>query len=163
MATRVARNVGVRWAPVGPGDLEIVADNIREADAREIWRSTGQSPLPALEFAVEASCRAGLVVIDNQVAAVCGIVRHSLLSGSGSPWAITTKIVNRYAKSLVRASRKVLYDILRPECPGRLVVEVDAEYRAAHRWLAWLGFELAPPHLNARGYPFVFGVLPADR
>lgn len=129
--------------PAEPWHLRYVADHARPEDVEEIRASCGTGVLEAMEFGLRFGllCRAALV--DGVPACVFGVTASSLLGGVGAPWMIATPEVERQPRALVALSRPVVAEMagLFP----LLVNFVDNRNRKAHRWLAWLGFQLDPP------------------
>jgi hypothetical protein len=79
---------------------------------------------------------------DGEVAALVGVALQPMAGGIAMPWLLTGRPVDRHAKAFLRLTR-ARTQAMRAE-HGKLVAFVHADYRQAVRWLAWLGFELAP-------------------
>jgi len=128
------------------------AIELRPGDAAEV-AAHGLDPLEALRVSVERSMWADAYLADGEVAALMGLVLQPIVGGTAMPWLLTGQPVDRHRKAFLRLTRARVGEMLAEH--GTLVAEVHAEYVGAVRWLAWLGFDLAPPRpLGPRGAPF---------
>jgi hypothetical protein len=140
-------------------DLEALAARLRPADEEELRLCGVASPLNALcsSYAVSTEAWAGLV--DGRVVAAFGAAPRALLAGSGTPWLLASKDLERprVARAFLRYSRPLL-SRMRGRHPGGLRNWVWTGNRAAVRWLGWLGAAIEPaerwgPH-RAHFHPF---------
>lgn len=130
----------------------VEAIDLREGDRREI-EALGVSPRHGLAQSLARSAWADAYFADGEVAALVGVAMQPLLGGVAMPWLLTGRPVDRHRKAFLRLTRARTRQMLAEH--GTLVAEVHAEYREAVRWLAWLGFTLAPPRpLGPLGAPF---------
>lgn len=122
-----------------PEHIAPIAENMREADRREVWASHRHTPHQALARSLDNSQLAWTCLVDGVPAFMWGVARvGSILSDTGAPWLLGTPDI-----------RKVQRDFLR-ECPGyvvrmqemfpRLENYVHADNAASIRWLRWCGF-----------------------
>jgi hypothetical protein len=118
------------------------AIELRDGDAREI-EALGLSPREGLARSLVRSVWADAYLAGDEVAALVGLAMEPLLGGVAMPWLMTGRPVDRHRKAFLRLTRERTRQMLAEH--GTLVAEVHAEYREAVRWLAWLGFTLAPP------------------
>lgn len=132
-------------------DLQIVADNARQADKDEMQAAAGATVMECLQRGYAESLRCWSICDDDHPIAVVGDVMTGI--GHGLPWMVTTDDVPFHARGFLRASRAVLANML--ERHSTLSNMVDDRNKAAIRWLSWLGFEIGEPvpagHL---GLPF---------
>lgn len=120
----------------------------------EIRRYSGRTPLVALPSFIDKSARAWVAYLEDRPLAIWGVVRWSLLTGAGSPWAFMTGLAGEHPLFVARASRTAL-KMIRGTCPGPLAVDVDAQFTKAANWLEWLGFKLEGPEPKGpKGDPF---------
>jgi len=136
------------------GDLEHVAQNMRQADRDEIFAARGQRDMHAvLGRAIMLSTHYWIGVADEEPCAIFGVAPLSLLSGSGSPWLLGTERVYAARGALMREGRHYLHRML--AVYPHLVNYVDARNERSIRWLARLGFAIAPaaPY-GESGLPF---------
>ncbi len=139
-------------------DAERLASAIRTADALEIWRYTRTGPADAARRAIATSAYRRSAEIDGDLVAVWGLVLYPE-EGVGSPWAMTTSVVDRYPRAFLVGSRVAIAE-MRSICPVRLEVDVDESYTKATRWLTRLGFMLVGPYPStASGAPFFRAIL----
>lgn len=136
-----------RWAVTEalPEHIPAIAENMREADAREVWASHRHSPLEALENSLARSELAWTCLISGVPAFMWGVARQgSMISRTGAPWLLGTDL-------FFKAQRQLHREFLR-QCPAyvawmqarfpRLENVVHAENRLSQRWLKWCGFTL---------------------
>jgi len=135
-----------------PEHVEELSFSMRPQDRVEISRATKMAPYEALQWSLDKSAYSRVGLIDGQVTAVWGLVLWgSIVSCMGSPWAITSHVVDEYPKTFYRMSRFYVMQ-MREMCPRHLEVNVDSEYRKACRWLRRLGFDLTPIRVNGYGF-----------
>lgn len=128
------------------------AIRLRTGDAREI-AAMGLGPIAAFEQSMARSLWADAYLIDGEVAALVGLAADSLLAGTGAPWLLTGRPVDRHRKLFLRETRRGVAR-MRTEFP-RLANHVHADYAEAIRWLRWLGFAIGPPRPRGpQGAPF---------
>lgn len=132
-------------------DLQIVADNARQADRDEMHAAAGATVLECLERGYAESLRCWSICNDDHPIAVVGDVMQGI--GYGLPWMVTTDDVPFHARGFLRASRAVLANML--ERHSTLANMVDDRNKTAIRWLAWLGFTIGEPvPAGVQGLPF---------
>jgi hypothetical protein len=128
---------------VVPATLEHArAIALREGDRREI-EALGLPPREGVARSLARSVWADAYLADGEVAALAGVALQPLLGGAAMPWLLTGRPVDRHRKAFLRLTRERTRRMLAEH--GTLAAEVHADYREAVRWLAWLGFTLAPP------------------
>jgi len=133
------------------------AIDLRPGDRREI-EALGLAPREGLALSLARSVWADAYLADGEVAALMGLALQPLLGGVAMPWLLTGRPVDRHRKAFLRLTRTRTQAMLAEH--GMLVAHVHAEYREAVRWLAWLGFELAPARpFGPRGAPFHQAIL----
>lgn len=147
----------VYFREIRAGDIARIADNMREADRREVIAARGNAGIRmrvVLANAVLMSSRSWTcVAADHEPAALLGVVPLSLLNGIGSPWLLGTDRIDDFAVSFVKQGRKRVQDML--DLFPRLVNYVDARNDRTIKWLVHLGFELsAPEPYGVAGMPF---------
>ncbi|HEY4171340.1 MAG TPA: hypothetical protein VGM96_31400 [Reyranella sp.] len=120
----------------------VEAIELRDGDRREI-EALAVSPRKGLAGSLARSVWADAYLVDGEVAALVGVAMQPLLGGVAMPWLLTGRPIDRHRKAFLRLTRARTQRMLAEH--GTLVAEVHADYREAVRWLAWLGFTLAPP------------------
>jgi hypothetical protein len=137
--------------PANEDHCRELGQRMRLADALECARSGGYLPHAAALLSLRASAEAWAVLVDGKVLGLWGIVEVE--RGAGVAWALTTGEVETHAMSFWRLSKAVVAE-MRTRWP-LLWNYVDADYPAALRWLARLGFDVAPPApFGLFGLPF---------
>jgi len=128
------------------------AIDLRPADTCEI-QALGLSAREGLARSLARSVWAEAYLADGEVAALMGLVLQPVIGGVAMPWLVTGRPVDRHRKAFLRLTRARTRALAAEH--GTLVAEVHADYRAAMRWLAWLGFEIGPARPFGRlGAPF---------
>ena len=128
------------------------AIELRDGDRREI-EALGMPPREGVVRSLARSLWADAYLVDGEVAALAGLAIQPLVGGVAMPWLLTGRPVDRHRKAFLRLTRSRARRMLAEH--GTLVAEVHADYREAVRWLAWLGFTLAPARpLGPFGAPF---------
>ena len=130
--------------PVTDADVKALALDMRDEDALEVQRSSGFTPLEAIERSIAVSDgRAFAARIDGDLVAVFGIVAADMLGGVGVPWLLTSKLAELHRGAFLRSAKDIAA-IWSREFPT-LLQFVDVEYVSACRFLERLGFILHPP------------------
>lgn len=140
----------IEVVPATPAHVKAI--ELRDGDRREI-EALGLSPRDGLARSLARSVWADAYLAGGEVAALAGLAVQPLVGGVAMPWLLTGRPVDRHRKAFLRLTRARTRQMLAEH--GLLVAEVHAEYGEAVRWLAWLGFTLAPPRpLGPLGAPF---------
>lgn len=125
------------------GDGQYVAQNIREADRREIAYFAMLRPWPAIRMTIAHAEACWTGTRDGEVGCIFGINRKGVFSDIGVPWMLGTPLVDRNSSRLMRESR-VYYERMERAFP-KMENWVMAENRQSVRWLSWLGFDMGEP------------------
>jgi hypothetical protein len=135
----------------------VEAIQLRDGDRREI-EALGLAPREGLALSLARSLWADAYLADGEVAALVGVALQPMVGGTAMPWLLTGRPVDRHRKAFLQLTRARTRALLAEH--GTLVAHVHADYREAVRWLAWLGFALAPARpFGPRGAPFHRAVL----
>jgi hypothetical protein len=132
-----------------------LAPCLRAADIDELRATCGLAPEAALARSLALSTHAWFAAdATGAPLALWGVGPVSLIDGKGCPWLLASDAFDALPPRLVAGmSRKLLVDIV--ALYPRLENRVDARHEKALRWLAWLGFELAPAApWGVEGRPF---------
>lgn len=146
----------VSFRSIQPGDIEHIADNLREADVQELRASKGEdrSLRGILTRAVALSTHLWVTVADDgEPVAIYGVAPISLLEGIGSPWFVSTDRAYEYPRTLIVEGKRYLAEM--QSAYSHLVNYVDARNDKSIRWLRRLGFTVhaAKPY-GLNGEPF---------
>ncbi len=129
-----------------PDHARTMAPIMRAQDRDEVWAAAAVGPLEGLEISLAGSLQAWTWLVEGRPVCMFGVGCQSLLGGTGIPWLLSSDLVGRHWMPMLRFYRPFLAEMsaLFPV----LTNWVDARYRKAIRWLAWMGFELFPaaPH-----------------
>lgn len=123
-------------------DIGFVAENMRESDRLEIWRSNRANPADSLTHGFNGEICLTFC-INDEPAAMFGVNRVSYLSQKGIPWLLGTDKIKYAMMYFLKESRKHV-QAMNKRYP---ILEnyVDSDNKLSIRWLKWLGFELREP------------------
>ncbi len=120
---------------------------LRDGDALEV-AAFGLSKESAIEQSMARSLWAETYLIDGEPAAIVGLGLSAFVGGHRVPWLLTGPACERHKRGFMVESRRQVARMLDTVSP--LINFVHADYARAIRWLAWLGFEIDPPHRGFR-------------
>jgi len=132
-----------KFRALQPGDLEFLADNLREADKQELRALLGDDVVffEVLSTAVMRSSHLWVGALENdQPVSIFGAAPISMLTGEASPWFLSTDEAYRYPRTLMLEGRRYLSRML--EAYEYLYNYVDARNDRSIRWLKRMGFQL---------------------
>ena len=127
--------------PAAPEHIASIAENMREADRREVWAGARHTPDEALRESLRHSELAWTCLVEGVPAFMWGVGRiGSLISVKGAPWLLGTDDVLKIHREFLRQSRAYVEQMHRrfPELENY----VHAENKLSIRWLKWCGFTL---------------------
>lgn len=121
-----------------------IAPLLRPDDVAELTKS-GDTPEGAIIRSFNMSDHVWLARLNDEPAALIGIGRTSILGNIGSPWFLTTPVMDTWEakRELLRLSPTFVSDFMGEY--DMLSNYVDAQYVRALRWLEWLGFTIGEP------------------
>lgn len=124
---------------------KFLADHMRTEDMEEVRASGNYTPKQAVKEALKKSHIAYTFYINNQIVCIFGVVKATSKEEGdfGIPWALTTRIVEKYPRIFWEASKQIVKQM--KEDYGMLAVMVDSRYTAAVRWVKHLGFTVEDP------------------
>lgn len=123
-------------------DVELMLDDIRQADIDELLASSGETAETCLYKGLCVSTHVWVGLIDEVPICMFGVSPRSLLTGQGHPWMIGTNRLDKNARTFVRYCREQV--AIMGESYQYLDNWVDARNTRAIRWLRWLGFTIEP-------------------
>jgi hypothetical protein len=134
-----------------PKHLTEMGAFLRAEDVAEV-EAMGMSPRKALWTSYRASHFRRSYVVGGKIAAIggCG---GSLLSPIGSPWLLTTPLVEADPVSFAREARRQVRGLL--EIHPTLRNYVDARYSKAIGFLELIGFTVGGDERQINGHTFV--------
>lgn len=141
------------------GDLEFLADNLRDADKREIEAASGLSnPLTALRLSVPAS--ANLKIIEFERGRPCAIYGTSQqVTPVASVWLLATTDVEKHAVPFLRYSRPNMRRLFETTGAKVFYNYTHVPNTLHHKWLRWCGASLGDVVYRGPAsepfYPFV--------
>jgi hypothetical protein len=135
-------------------DIDALLADIRPVDWFELTAVIGElDPRTEIARVLLKSDWAGVVKIDGKVALIGGVIPLSDLGGTGCPWLLGTRVVDRHPGALMRLARGYI-PMVRERYP-MLKNAVSTRNKAAIRWLQRIGFTMQPPApYGHRGDPF---------
>lgn len=131
----------VRIEDARPEHIVMIRDRLRTEDALEIT-CLGVPVRKALWRSYKSSLLGRVGFVDGEIAAVWGC-GGCALGGIGTPWLMTTPVVERVPVSMVKVARREMMGML--DIFPVLENYVAARYQKACRFLEVLGFELGDP------------------
>lgn len=123
--------------------IQLIAADMRDADVAEIWASHRHTPIDALMRGWELSDLSVIVECDGVPCTMLGLVVDCVLTGSGTPWLLSSNHALKYKREFLIQSPPVIEQML-DTCP-RLSNHVHTKNRVSIRWLKWLGFTIEEP------------------
>ena len=154
-------NVEIRG--VGPADVILLCDNMRDIDLLECKAMSDKEPFPAILEAIAKSERTLCAYADGDLVAIWGIGKMGMFSRSGSPWMLCTPRVydKQVRRQFLRRSREEFSSLTRGF--SRLSNVVHKDNALSIRWLKWLGFDFPEGHeVELKGEPFVHFVMEVE-
>lgn len=149
----------IRFAIATAKHAEVLASTMRAADVAEL-AALGDEPLPHLLQALQRSAFVGSAFYGLELCAMFGVQlfhRGTTLVGSeelAAVWCLTSKVVDRCPLAFVKATRRVVAELL--EVWPSLFNVVDARYAGALRLLEHHGGEFSAPVSIGSGVFFPF-------
>jgi len=139
---RSADKVLVR--PAELADIQVLYDNMRQADRDELIAAYGQgNELWALKAALDTSIVSWSGFYDGKLCCVFGVGAASLLDENGVPWMVGTVELERHSGVLMRQCRGYIQSM--HTYFSRLYNFVDVRNAKSIRWLKRLGFVFGEP------------------
>lgn len=135
-------------------DIRHLGLNMREADAKEVFATSGEEPWVALANSVEASLTTWLFFGDGKPLCAAGV--SQLTETIGIPWLLCAKNIREVPNKIFMDCSKALME----EWSQHFVVltnYVDVRNKVSERWLQNLGF------VKKETEPFGFSQLPFTR
>jgi hypothetical protein len=118
-------------------DVEYLADNLRDADEKELKASSGLEPLEALSLSFQISHECNTIVTDEgTVVGIFGLARIN--DTMGCPWLMGTDLIKDIRSEFLRGSKDWIIE--KNKEYQVLTNFVHAENTTAIRWLKYLGF-----------------------
>lgn len=146
----------VEIVQASPGHAAPIAENMREADKREIWASDRLLPLYALKQSVLMSRESWTCLVHGVPAFMWGVARKGcILSDVGIPWLLGTDAILEVRREFLRQSRAYVARMHRGF--ARLENIVHADNEMSIRWLKWCGFTIEKEPIERNGelfFPF---------
>jgi hypothetical protein len=126
------------FRPADYEDARKLAKVVRQADADEVYASSGQHPYQVLVHAIDQSFAPVAAYYQGEPAGMFGVASHTILGEVGIPWLLTGRVINRCPKTFYKFSRAFMDDIKADY--SVLIQMVDARHTQALAWLERLGF-----------------------
>lgn len=118
-------------------DVKYLADNLRDADEKELKASSGLEPLEALSLSFKISHECNTIVTDDgTVVGIFGLARIN--DTMGCPWLMGTDLIKDIRSEFLRGSKDWIIE--KNKEYQVLTNFVHAENTTAIRWLKYLGF-----------------------
>lgn len=148
--------VSIRIRPTEPGDVALLAENMRAVDVAELAAGGHLDLHAAVGNSVKMSLLCWSYFDGDELLCIMGAASISMLDGLGAPWMLGTPAMLRCSRILVRIAPRYISTML--QVFPRLVNCVHADNTTSVRWLQRTGFKLldpvAHPVTGAIFYPF---------
>lgn len=122
-------------------DIVELAENMRDADIAEVWRTSMSKPEKAIRRAVSMSQDAWVARCNGDLICIFGVASIGVITKTGSPWLLATDNILKYPFHFLDKSRYYIAEMASNF--DRLVNHVDADNKVSIRWLRWLGFDVS--------------------
>lgn len=123
-----------------PGDIEHIAQHMREADVAEV-HAGDHTPLEALRLSVERSAMTWCATVNGVPAALFGVAPvGSALDPRGAPWLLGTDAVPASRRALASLTPRYIAQML--DAFPHLINCVHSRNTVAVAWLKHVGFTL---------------------
>tara|TARA_Y100000034_G_scaffold89640_1_gene107898 strand:+ start:446 stop:907 length:462 start_codon:yes stop_codon:yes gene_type:complete len=129
--------------PTTDEHIEELAVTMAQPDVDEAWAAGHKRPHEALEYSRKVSRDTTTGLANGEVACIFGVGSSSILTGLGSPWMLTSPILEAHGKVFLRGCRMWMGD--QKQKWLKLDNFVDARNERAVKWLRWMGFDLDEP------------------
>lgn len=145
--------IDVTIRDVQEGDIELLVENMRDADREEVSAATSLPLVKVLKDSVDMSSVVKSGFINDDIACIWGVCPYSALSSKGTPWMLGTPLIEKYPLLFLRRSKGELKQFT--DKYSYLENHVDARNAVAVHWLKWLGFDIKSPEpWGIKGLPF---------
>lgn len=139
----MSASVAIKFVKPTLAAIEIIAADMRDADAAEVWASHRCTPIESLMRGWDLSEFSVVVECDGVPCTMLGLVITCPMTGAGTPWLLSSNHALKYKREFLVQSPPVIAQML-DICP-RLSNHVHAKNRVSIRWLKWLGFTIDDP------------------
>lgn len=130
-----------------------LAGRLKRSDVDELWAAAAVTPEVAMAKMYDDRASMTGVWIDGRLEMLFGVNSRDYPDGMAAVWMVSSPVLLRHAKSLVKLGRKWLDEV---QHHGLLFNFVDARAGTTLRWLARMGFEFQDiQSFGVHGLPFV--------
>jgi len=146
----------MRFEPLSEASIKLMAGRVREIDRIEFdAMSDGKSMIDCLQHLLDRSERPLAAFWGDELVAVYGVIRPTILSSTGCPWLCATSAIDRpeVRRSFVENTMPQMIEM--SEGFSDLWNMVSISNRTAIRWLKWIGFSFDDEVLPINGVDFV--------
>jgi hypothetical protein len=123
-------------------DVFILADNLRQEDIAEVWKSHHKTPGQALFDSFSNSVLCFTIEVNETPIAMFGLVPHAALSRVAIIWLLASPELEKVQRAFLRQSRYFI-ELLLDHYP-LLFNYVDIHNAVSIKWLKWLGADFGP-------------------
>ena len=123
------------------GDLEYLAENLRDADKEEVL-ANNTDPLSGLQESVGLSHTVKIIDFSGQPAAIFGVANYDI--GREAIWMVGTAEIAEHPKVFLRYSRETIKQIFEETGALTLFNYTYAGNTLHHKWLRWIGAQVGP-------------------
>jgi len=133
----------INWVEPTLSMVTSISEDMRQADAEEVWASNHHTPLESLLKGWELSDFVTIAEHNNDPLVMIGLVKRDILTGSGVIWMLGTNKALEHRREFFRQTKPIINEML-TICP-RLCNMVHSKNINSIQWLKWLGFTIDEP------------------
>lgn len=134
----------IQWVKPTVELVQSIADDMRQADAEEVWASNHHTPLQSMMKGWGLSDVSTVAIDDTgEPLVMIGLVKRDVLTGSGVVWMLGSNRALKHKKEFFRQTKPIIDEML-TICP-RLCNMVHSKNTNSILWLRWLGFTIDDP------------------
>lgn len=131
----------IRFEEITEAHIRYIADNMRDEDRAEILALGKNDIYTALMGGMtESDFSVAVVAQDGTPLTVLGVVRRGIITGTGTPWLLSSVDALQHRRQFLLLSKDVVGEMLE-FCP-RLENYVHSKNKLSIRWLKWIGFKI---------------------
>lgn len=128
--------------------VQAIADDMRPADAAEVWAASHYTPIESLMKGWSRSDYVTVAVCEGQPLVMFGLVKLGFLSHTGVPWMLGAQVSLKHRREFLTRSPAVIDEML--TICSSLYNMVHSKNHDSIRWLRWLGFTIDDPIVHGR-------------
>ena len=103
----------IQWVKPTVELVESIANDMRQADAEEVWASNHHTPIESMMKGWEMSDVSTIAIDDNgEPLVMIGLVKRDMLTGSGVVWMLGANKAMKHKKEFFRQTKPIINEML---------------------------------------------------